>query len=32
MDIHKLTQFNDANFPYYSARMACYLEVVDLGV
>jgi hypothetical protein len=24
--------FDGTNFPYYSARMACYLEVVDLGV
>jgi hypothetical protein len=22
----------DTNFPYYSATMACYLEVVDIGV
>jgi hypothetical protein len=24
--------FNGTNFPYYSARMTCYLKVVDLGV
>jgi hypothetical protein len=24
--------FDDTNFPYYSARIACYLEAVDLGV
>jgi hypothetical protein len=24
--------FDGTSFPYYSARMACYLEVVDLGV
>jgi hypothetical protein len=23
---------DDFDFPYYSARMACYLEVIDLGV
>jgi hypothetical protein len=24
--------FDDTNFPYYSARIAFYLETVDLGV
>jgi hypothetical protein len=32
MDTHRPPHFNDTNFTYYSARMACYLEVVDLGV
>jgi hypothetical protein len=32
MDTHLPPHFDDTNFPYYSARMACYLEVVDLGV
>jgi hypothetical protein len=32
MDTHRPPHFDDTNFPYYSARMACYLEVVDLGV
>jgi hypothetical protein len=32
MDTHRPPHFNGTNFPYYSARMACYLEVVDLGV
>jgi hypothetical protein len=32
MDTHRLPHFDGTNFPYYSARMACYLEVVDLGV
>jgi hypothetical protein len=32
MDTHRTPHFNGTNFPYYSARMACYLEVVDLGV
>jgi hypothetical protein len=32
MDTHRPPYFNDTNFPYYSARMACYLEVVDIGV
>jgi hypothetical protein len=31
MDTHRPPHFNGTNFPYYSARMACYLEVVDLG-
>ena len=32
MDTHRPPHFNGTNFPYYSARMACYLEAVDLGV
>jgi hypothetical protein len=32
MDTHRPPHYDDTNFPYYSARMACYLEVVDLGV
>jgi hypothetical protein len=32
MDTHRPPYFDGTNFPYYSARMACYLEVVDLGV
>jgi hypothetical protein len=32
MDTHRPPHFDDTNFPYYSARMACYLEGVDLGV
>jgi hypothetical protein len=32
MDTHRPSHFDGTNFPYYSARMACYLEAVDLGV
>jgi hypothetical protein len=32
MNTHRPPHFDDTNFPYYSARIACYLEVVDLGV
>jgi hypothetical protein len=32
MDTHRPAHFDDTNFQYYSARMACYLEVIDLGV
>jgi hypothetical protein len=32
MNTHRTPHFDGINFPYYSARMACYLEVVDLGV
>jgi hypothetical protein len=32
MDTHRLPHFDGTNFPYYSARMDCHLEVVDLGV
>jgi hypothetical protein len=31
MDTHRPPHFDDTNFPYYSARMACYLENVNLG-
>ena len=32
MDTSRPPQFDDTNFPSYKARMACYLEAVDLGV
>ena len=32
MDTSRPPQFDGTNFPYYKARMACYLEAVDLGV
>jgi hypothetical protein len=32
MDTHRSPHFDGTNFPYYSARMACYLEAVDLGI
>jgi hypothetical protein len=33
MDTHRPPHFDNTNFPYYSARMASYLEAVDrLGV
>jgi hypothetical protein len=32
MDTHRPPHFDGTNFPYYSVRMACYLEAVDLGV
>jgi hypothetical protein len=32
MDTHRSAHFVGTYFPYYSARMACYLEAVDLGV
>jgi hypothetical protein len=32
MDTHRPPHFDITNFPYYSSRMACYLEAVDLGV
>jgi hypothetical protein len=32
MDTYRPPHFDGTNFPYYSARMACYLEAVDLGV
>jgi hypothetical protein len=32
MDTHRPPHFDSTNIPYYSARMACYLEAVDLGV
>ena len=32
MDTSRPPHFDDTNFPYYKARMACHLEAVDLGV
>ena len=32
MDTSRPPHFDSTNFPYYKARMACNLEVVDLGV
>ena len=32
MDTSRPSYFDGTNFPYYKARMACYLEAVDLGV
>jgi hypothetical protein len=32
MDTHRPPHFDNTNLLYCSARMACYLEVVDLGV
>jgi hypothetical protein len=32
MDTHRPPHFDGTNFPYYSARIVCYLEAVDLGV
>jgi hypothetical protein len=32
MNTHRPPHFDGTNFPYYIARMACYLEAVDLGV
>jgi hypothetical protein len=32
MDTHRPPHFDGTNFPYYSARMACYMEVVGLGL
>jgi hypothetical protein len=32
MDTHRPPHFDGTNFPYYSARMDCNLEVVDLDV
>jgi hypothetical protein len=32
MDTHRPPHFDGTNFPYYSARMACYLKVIDLSV
>ena len=31
-DTSRPLHFDGTNFPYYSDRMACYLEAVDLGV
>jgi hypothetical protein len=32
MDTNRPPHFDGTNFLYYSARMTCYLEIVDLGV
>jgi hypothetical protein len=32
MDTQRPPHFDGTNFPYYSVRMACYLEVIDLSV
>jgi hypothetical protein len=32
MDTHRPPHFDNTNFSYYSARVACYLKAVDLGV
>jgi hypothetical protein len=32
MDTHRPPHFDDTNFPYYSARMAYYIEAIDLCV
>jgi hypothetical protein len=32
MDTHRPPHFDVTNFPHCSDRMACYLEVIDLGV
>jgi hypothetical protein len=32
MDTHRPPHFDCTNFSDYSARMACYLEAVDLGI
>jgi hypothetical protein len=32
MDTHRPPHFDGTSFPYYCAIMACYLEVLDLGV
>jgi hypothetical protein len=32
MDTHRPPHLDDTNLPYYSARMACYLEAVDLAI
>jgi hypothetical protein len=32
MDTSRPPHFDGTNFPYYKAKMACHLEVVDLGV
>jgi hypothetical protein len=32
IDTHMPLHFDGTNFLYYSARMTCYLEAVDLGV
>ena len=32
IDTSRPPHFDSINFPYYKARMVCYLEAVDLGV
>jgi hypothetical protein len=32
MDTHRPPHFDNTNFPYYSARMTCCLEAIDLSV
>ena len=32
METSRPPHFDDTNFPYYKARMACHLEVIHLGV
>jgi hypothetical protein len=32
MDTHRPPHFDGTKFPYYSARMTCYLETIDLYV
>jgi hypothetical protein len=32
MDTYRPPHFDDTNFPYYSATMGCYLEVIDQSV
>ena len=32
MDTSRPPHFDNTNFLYYKARMACHLETVDLGV
>ena len=32
METFRPPHFDDSNFPYYKAIMACHLEAVDLGV
>ena len=32
MDTSRSPYFDGTNFPYYKVRIACHLEVVDLGV
>ena len=32
MDTSRSSHFDGTNFPYDKARIACYLEAVDLGV
>jgi hypothetical protein len=32
MDTHRPPHFDNTNFPYYSARMPCSLDAIDVGV